>query len=847
MDSIIILLFSINLNILFIMLWINRKRIQSNVFFFLNILYGSITSKITWEFFKFLEVWLERMELIYPYNHYFYLMREDRITYLDSIIKLFRNTDYFINIFIGTIAFITAIYIYILSVESPTKKHILNYLSKQGEMFFLSFTLISMYLFKGDSLFLFGGVLYLIYLLFTVVKWIVRLNSKTYINDNFKDILLEFRGERREENTDVRDLYLETREELYEGVLESNYYTVKRNYDYLVCEFREFPEELVGDIEESRYEIISYMYKLYSAIFRERNDEIFQATCYLHYQLADIFYQRRDYENFDYALQLTEKTYEYYKESENKELAWNVLNWMEGTLSNFYREYKEEFEEGLKWYASCFRVVTNLLIKETKVNEADDYFYEQLLRLVKSLTKYEYPRGDRNIEKVVLLETSVLLGVFMIFTKKKKDIGNKITIIKNEIENTLSALDILGCYKLMALYNFVKENRIVRQLKWEEYFRPEMNIVGGTSWSSSSDLNLDECFVELLSESNLKLMDSNAKSNYDDSLGTSLKEVEDSFQKKAGTLLRILDTSNLNNEQKKKVKDFLEKLKVQEEKTYRDDVIDSDLSKEKLNNVKLILKEELGKNRLIKFLKKRNKYIEKFEDTNEKAHHYGINKLYPKDWFIEPIREVGIVYNHIIKQMGNSQNKRLESLFISELDKLVTEDTILKSLDIALNNIKNGTPAIFFSGIFYSPILFKDMDNFIGKASIEEKDSEIYAGLLEGYYRYNGKKIPIFFLSGNSQAVYAFDLDKLEGLIHYGCQSKGEDLDRLEYSFIRIRDMKNVLVNEEYRKQFIKDDDEMKEKELKSNVWFELYQEVELKFNTTKVYKILKKDILKDK
>lgn len=211
MDSIIILFFSINLNILFIILWLNRRRIQANVFFFLNVLYGSLISKVTWEIFKLLESWGKRIELIYPYNHYFYLMREDRIAYLDRIMKLFRNTDYFINIFIGTIAFITAVYIYILSVESPTKKHILNYLSRQGEMFFLSFTLIAMYLFKGDSLFLFGGVLYLIFLLFTVVTWIVRLNSKTYINDNFRDILFEFRGERRKENTDVRDLYLETR------------------------------------------------------------------------------------------------------------------------------------------------------------------------------------------------------------------------------------------------------------------------------------------------------------------------------------------------------------------------------------------------------------------------------------------------------------------------------------------------------------------------------------------------------------------------------------------------------------------------------------------------------------
>lgn len=126
--------------------------------------------------------------------------------------------------------------------------------------------------------------------------------------------------------------------------MESNYYIVKRNYDYLICEFREFPEELVGNIEESEYEVISYMYKLYSAVRRERNDEIFQVTCYLHYQLADFFYQRRDFKNFNYSINLTEETYKYYKESRNPELAWNVLSWMEGTLSNLYREYKEGFE-----------------------------------------------------------------------------------------------------------------------------------------------------------------------------------------------------------------------------------------------------------------------------------------------------------------------------------------------------------------------------------------------------------------------------------------------------------------------------------------------------------------------
>ena len=330
---------------------------------------------------------------------------------LDEIAKFLFDSGNFIGLFIGLTGMLVAIYFYAVSIDNKLKKYMLLTLIGKEQLFYLSFYIVILFLFGSESIFMVGPIGYLIYLLVRSVYWTTKINKESKNKENFDEVLIKiFAGK----SDDIKDLYIEVKKSLYKSVKEEELMDIDDNkycFNKLLDEYSiDLKEKVENDNGDS---IVRFLYDLYDAGYRNKNDNIFHEISYLHISIAEYYRKNNDKENFYWALYGVTKIYDYYYKDGTDKFALNVVSGFDFDNFGIYEQYKENFQEGKLWYTKKFRATVEG-IKRTVKND-DLYFFKQFTYLIGQ--EFEYKENLKRDYK--LLEKSVYFGVLLYLREEK--------------------------------------------------------------------------------------------------------------------------------------------------------------------------------------------------------------------------------------------------------------------------------------------------------------------------------------------------------------------------------------------------------------------------------------------
>lgn len=774
---------------------------------------------------------------------------------LNEITSIIFDTNNLIGLFIGVTALMIPIYIYIIGFKSKSKRQLLLMLTKKGDMFYISFFIYVMLFFKVEKLFLVGAIGYLIYLLMEAVKWIMKIENSLYSFEGLDKIL------KSQEEKEIVELYNATLNELYQGVKDNNASTTDETRKLL---FLLLSNNIIN-LKNTKKLIIS-LYDIYDVAIKNQDDDIFHKISHLHIFIAQYYYKNNDKENFYLALYGMTKIYDYYYKDGTDKFAKRVISRLDFDILKIRETYKENFEEGVVWHSQIFRVIVEG-IKKTVKND-DFYFFEQFIRLI----KYQFKSNKEIKKEYKLLEKAVYFGILLYLREeksKREDDRTQYKKIHKYIKYIEKILLKNSLIDLIELYEFIKEKEIATELDWENYFIPKFEIIGVTIWNGRETDEIKKIFFELLGKignfqrnKNILLEDEHLKRYFENKnvkdVKKSIERIND-FKEKASGLLNDLEEYKSNEKINilegdcNKVKDLLIEFKNDTEQKKKKKIREAEISTNKIEMMKEKLEDLLSNSKIIKMLKRLNKYNLRLEEKNDKIQCLGINEYMEKEFFTEIDKGDGIEF--VAETLGEAQNKGIERIIMNSLDerRIESEETIEKVLE----KIK-GKPWIILTGIyignfFYNSENGSEKENIIIKSDLDKKYFEKYGEILEGIYKYKGVESPIYDLDSDKEGIYILDSDDIEGFTHYDANDEDSYSDSIlnkfddnvGYAYLKITDTKDIIEakgEEEVLKYgFLKGDGTPEEKleKFRQRVLISFNQKGELKLREgANVYKV---------
>ncbi|WP_028856562.1 hypothetical protein [Psychrilyobacter atlanticus] len=769
---------------------------------------------------------------------------------LGGVTKFLFDSGNFIGLFIGVTALMIPIYLYIIGFKSKSKRQLLLMLTKKGDMFYISFFIYIMLFFKIEKIFLVGAIGYLIFLLMEAVKWIMKIENSLYSFEGLDKLL------KLQEEEEIVELYNATLNELYQGVKDNDASATDENKKLLLLLLR----NNVISLKHTK-SLIGLLYDLYDVAIKNQDDDVFRKISYLHIKIADYYYKNDDKEKFNRAFYGVTKVYDYYYKDGTDKFASKVIFGLDFDVLGLWKIYKENFEEGIKWYSQIFKVIVEGIKKSVKND--DFYFFEQFIRLIKY--QFKYKKGLKKDYK--LLETSIYFGALLYLREEKsKRENNRIQYKKihkyiKYIEKILLKNSLID---LIELYEFIEEKEIATELDWENYFVPKFEIIGVTIWDGRETGEIKKLFFELLAKGsqfkrNEKILSDDEhlrryfKNKNMKGIEKSIERVNN-FKVKASGLLNDLENNkdkiNITEESYKDVKGLLIEFEKDTEQKKKEKIIESEISLDKIKTMKEILKNILSTSRIVKMLNKFDKYLYKKEESPIES--VGIIRYMEKEFFTEIY--LGDRIEFIIEPLGKDQNERIERIIVNSLDKKSIKSG--EKIEKTLEKIK-GKPWVILTGIYIGDFFYDKKgsvkENIIIKSDLDEKYFEKYGEILEGIYKYNGVESPIYNLDSDKEGIYILDSNDIEGFIHYDSNDENEydknilkkfD-DNVGYAYLKIIDTKDIIEvkgeEEVLKYRFLKGNGTPEEKleKFRQRILISFVQKGELKLKEdAKVYKV---------
>ena len=388
-----------------------------------------------------------------------------------SLIEIIVNISQSLEIYLGVISVLVAIYIYLIGLNDDFKKYVLLTLLGEGRPLYLTVFLLILYFFNVSPILFIGLNIVVFYELYNMIKETFKITNNGYFKTNWdKEIinqLLKIRNIKALEN-----MYYEIRKKIMKAILEKDFILLEETIFYyqellMADSLKEIPEDYilpfekidnkkqedfqeninlpkefknsVTNSEQERIErkenyerntlviremkkAVRFLYKIYKLLIKEPDNNLFEEISDVNLVLGKYYLEKQEYSTARAYFDFLKLKYKYLKNNEVYSKEIKELYLFSGL--RYYETYYEKLSEEQE-----IIILKSILNLFNEMVENDDI--EDILRYQEIFT-----RKREEVDMILLKEYTRLLLIFLLEkkgTKSKKE--TEIKNIINSIEN----------------------------------------------------------------------------------------------------------------------------------------------------------------------------------------------------------------------------------------------------------------------------------------------------------------------------------------------------------------------------------------------------------------------------
>lgn len=672
-----------------------------------------------------------------------------------SLIEIIVNISQSLEIYLGVISVLVAIYIYLIGLNDDFKKYVLLTLLGEGRPLYLTVFLLILYFFNVSPILFIGLNIVVFYELYNMIKETFKITNNGYFKTNWdKEIinqLLKIRNIKALEN-----MYYEIRKKIMKAILEKDFILLEETIFYyqellMADSLKEIPEDYilpfekidnkkqedfqeninlpkefknsVTNSEQERIErkenyerntlviremkkAVRFLYKIYKLLIKEPDNNLFEEISDVNLVLGKYYLEKQEYSTARAYFDFLKLKYKYLKNNEVYSKEIKELYLFSGL--RYYETYYEKLSEEQE-----IIILKSILNLFNEMVENDDI--EDILRYQEIFT-----RKREEIDMILLKEYTRLLLIFLL--EKKRTKSKKETEIKNII-NSIENKYLYDSNKLLEkIYIQSAEKEWDRKFDIIDYIYNKPDIFGLSTGSIPVN-----CTRDII----LRLMDKVYYSISDDFIIDNYEELEIKISE--------LKLENLNS----RLNELSDSIRMKKA--------------EKISKIQLT-EEELTK--IYSFVSEENSSFYKFLNFNLK-YSFSLIFLSKKSEWEKDFKGYKTIYeNRFIKNLINTK-----SYLINSYINLLNEFWFIECIKTQIKKIEN------IEEIFK---LEKDKYFILSNNSNRRFLNKI--GILTHY-----------FSNWNMEKTYIINKKSIKEIIFY----LPEGYDRLKYTYVEIESLKD--------------------------------------------------------
>ena len=672
-----------------------------------------------------------------------------------NLLEIIVNISQSLEIYLGVISVLVAIYIYLIGLNDDFKKYVLLTLLGEGRPLYLTVFLLILYFFNVSPILFIGLNIVVFYELYNMIKETFKITNNGYFKTNWdKEIinqLLKIRNIKALEN-----MYYEIRKKIMKAILEKDFILLEETIFYyqellMADSLKEIPEDYilpfekidnkkqedfqeninlpkefknsVTNSEQERIErkenyerntlviremkkAVRFLYKIYKLLIKEPDNNLFEEISDVNLVLGKYYLEKQEYSTARAYFDFLKLKYKYLKNNEVYSKEIKELYLFSGL--RYYETYYEKLSEEQE-----IIILKSILNLFNEMVENDDI--EDILRYQEIFT-----RKREEVDMILLKEYTRLLLIFLL--EKKGTKSKKETEIKNII-NSIENKYLYDSNKLLEkIYIQSAEKEWDRKFDIIDYIYNKPDIFGLSTGSIPVN-----CTRDII----LRLMDKVYYSISDDFIIDNYEELEIKISE--------LKLENLNS----RLNELSDSIRMKKA--------------EKISKIQLT-EEELTK--FYSFVSEENSSFYKFLNFNLK-YSFSLIFLSKKSEWEKDFKGYKTIYeNRFIKNLINTK-----SYLINSYINLLNEFWFIECIKTQIKKIEN------IEEIFK---LEKDKYFILSNNSNRRFLNKI--GILTHY-----------FSNWNMEKTYIINKKSIKEIIFY----LPEGYDRLKYTYVEIESLKD--------------------------------------------------------
>ena len=672
-----------------------------------------------------------------------------------NLLEIIVNISQSLEIYLGVISVLVAIYIYLIGLNDDFKKYVLLTLLGEGRPLYLTVFLLILYFFNVSPILFIGLNIVVFYELYNMIKETFKITNNGYFKTNWdKEIinqLLKIRNIKALEN-----MYYEIRKKIMKAILEKDFILLEETIFYyqellMADSLKEIPEDYilpfekidnkkqedfqeninlpkefknsVTNSEQERIErkenyerntlviremkkAVRFLYKIYKLLIKEPDNNLFEEISDVNLVLGKYYLEKQEYSTARAYFDFLKLKYKYLKNNEVYSKEIKELYLFSGL--RYYETYYEKLSEEQE-----IIILKSILNLFNEMVENDDI--EDILRYQEIFT-----RKREEVDMILLKEYTRLLLIFLL--EKKGTKSKKETEIKNII-NSIENKYLYDSNKLLEkIYIQSAEKEWDRKFDIIDYIYNKPDIFGLSTGSIPVN-----CTRDII----LRLMDKVYYSISDDFIIDNYEELEIKISE--------LKLENLNS----RLNELSDSIRMKKA--------------EKISKIQLT-EEELTK--IYSFVSEENSSFYKLLNFNLK-YSFSLIFLSKKSEWEKDFKGYKTIYeNRFIKNLINTK-----SYLINSYINLLNEFWFIECIKTQIKKIEN------IEEIFK---LEKDKYFILSNNSNRRFLNKI--GILTHY-----------FSNWNMEKTYIINKKSIKEIIFY----LPEGYDRLKYTYVEIESLKD--------------------------------------------------------
>ncbi len=418
-----------------------------------------------------------------------------------SEIKFFKflfDSSLSLNVYIGIISILVALYIYCISIGDDFKKYLLINLLGEGKVLFLSTLVLVLYFFEISPI-LFLGINLLIFTeIFKMIKLtFLVLDTSALIEEKFKNEIIP-KIYNSENTKGLSNLYHEIKKSINKALSEKNfiyleemifYYTELLTYE----KFDSSKNEIFKDESRKKEDARIFIYSIYKYLIDNPDKSCYETISYINIKLGKDYLKHKKYNEALSYYNILKLKYKYLLKTNAEDLGFNLF---EG-IKYYENEFKQEDEQIiiLRAVLSLFKMMVENSdyknLSEFQEFFGTEYSEENLLKEYARLILLFFLENDKQIsiekdelikkiKNYYVLPNEIHLLEKIYIKDKKYDLEEKFKISYYMFEEKINVLGIAsGSYEIGSIQNIILkilDNNMIYQVS-EEFLIKNYNSI----------------------------------------------------------------------------------------------------------------------------------------------------------------------------------------------------------------------------------------------------------------------------------------------------------------------------------------------------------------------------------